>query len=254
MENTFIKEERIQIGSVPVILYRPREIARNELLPTVIFYHGWGSNKESQKFRGIILASFGFQVILPDSIYHGERNPVEHNKAENMGIYFWKTILSNIEESNALIEIAVEKFQADPNRIGVAGHSMGGYTASGIFSNNKKIKALAVLNGSCSWNYTNEQFAELFQIKESPIEPKEQEKIDKLDPYDRVESFRNRPILILHGQADQVVPVEGQRVFYEKMRENKADSCVKYMEYPRLNHYVTTNMMEEMVNFFGEKL
>lgn len=254
MKNAFVKEEKVQLGDIPAILYKPREIVRDELLPTIIFYHGWGSNKESQKFRGFTLASFGFQVILPDSIYHGERNPVDHEKVENMGKYFWEVILNNIKESETLVQAAIEKCQADPNRIGVAGHSMGGYTASGFFSNNEKIKALAVLNGSCSWNYTNEQFAELFHIKESPIAPRDQEKIDELDPYNRIEKLKNRPMLILHGEADEVVPVQGQRLFYQKMSENNATSHLKYVEYPRLNHYVTTNMMEEVIGFFQEKM
>ena len=254
MENAFVKKEKIQLGDIPAIIYRPEKIAGDELLPTIIFYHGWGSNKESQEFRGFTLASFGFQVILPDSIYHGERNPVDHEKVENMGKYFWKVILNNIKELETLVQAAIEKHQADPNRIGVAGHSMGGYTASGIFFNNEKIKVLAVLNGSCSWNYTNEQFAEVFHIKESPITPNDQEKIDKLVPYNRVEQLKNRPMLILHGEADEVVPIQGQRVFCERLRENKAASCLKYVEYPRLNHYVTTNMMEEMIGFFQEKL
>ena len=36
MENAFIKEEKIQLGSIPAILYGPREKDGEDLLPTII--------------------------------------------------------------------------------------------------------------------------------------------------------------------------------------------------------------------------
>lgn len=74
LKSDFILEERINIGEIPAILFRPRD--KQENIPTIIFYHGWSSSKESQRIRGFILASVGFQVILPDAIYHGDRKSV----------------------------------------------------------------------------------------------------------------------------------------------------------------------------------
>ena len=171
-----------------------------------------------------------------------------------MGKYFWKVILNNIAESPLILKTAIEKLQANPNKIGVAGHSMGGFTASGVFTSNEKIKALTVFNGSCSWNFTNNKYAELLNIKESPLSIKEQQKIDQLDPISRIEQLKHRPILIVHGEADELVPIEGQRLFYQKISEISNPIRTRYIEYPRLNHYITTNMMEDMIRFFKEEL
>ena len=66
-----------------------------------------------------------------------------------------------------------------------------------------------------------------------------------------LELLKNRPILILHGDSDSIVSIESQRIFYQRIEplyQNKQK--IKFIEYPNLNHFVTTNMMEESINWF----
>ncbi len=53
------------------------------------------------------------------------------------------------------------------------------------------------------------------------------------------------------GDSDSVVSIESQRIFYKKaelLYEDKQK--IKFIEYPNLNHFVTTNMMEECISWF----
>lgn len=247
LTSDFILEEKINIGPIPAILFRPRD--KEENIPTIIFYHGWSSSKESQRIRGFMLASVGFQVILPDAIYHGERDPFEDYGFKEATRFFWKVILKNMEEAPKIIGEAIDKYKADPARIGVSGHSMGGFTAAGVFAHSPDVKALVVLNGSCNWEKFNEAFKGSVEMDE---EMKEIEaKVKRLDPMKNIDKIKDRPVLLLHGEKDSSVPVEGQRLFYEKIKalytnEDRTD----FIEYPNLNHYVTTNMMEETIRWF----
>ncbi|MFA7412129.1 MAG: phospholipase, partial [Tissierellaceae bacterium] len=94
--SSFIEDKRISIRGIPAILLRQRDSEAK--LATVIFYHGWSSNKESQRIRGLILAAMGFQVLIPDAIYHGERDSINHNTAA--GQYFWEVIFKSMEEAD----------------------------------------------------------------------------------------------------------------------------------------------------------
>ncbi len=253
LKSNHIIEDRITIGKIPVILFRPKEAG--ELLPTIILYHGWSSNKEFQRMRGFILSSVGYQVAIPDAIYHGERNPLLSYDIDNATRYFWNTILNNIEESQSIIEELILKYRADPNRIGVIGNSMGGFTAAGIFTHNSNIKALVVFNGSCGWENFNKRFKESYEISEAYELKEIEEKVSKLNPQNNLNLLIDRPILILHGNSDNVVPIESQRIFYNKIKPmyNYRDR-IKFLEYPNLNHFVTTNMMEESIVWFYEYL
>lgn len=199
--------------------------------------------------RGFILASVGYQVVIPDAIYHGERMPISDYSTHNAIRLFWKVILNNMEESSKIIEEMITKYDGDPQRIGVTGHSMGGFSAAGIFTHNPDLKALVVLNGSLGWENFNEGFENFLEMDEEMRKIKE--KVGVLDPLKNIELLKERPILMLHGDNDTSVPINSQRIFYEKampMYENK--DRIRFIEYPNLNHFVTTNMMEETIIWF----
>ncbi|WP_352419481.1 alpha/beta fold hydrolase [Proteiniborus sp.] len=243
-----IIEEKIYIGEIPAILFRPKEA--KDLLPTIIFYHGWSSSKELQRIRGFILSAVGYQVIIPDAINHGERNPIDYNDIKN-GRYFWDTIFKNLDESNDIIHELILKYNTDPNRIGVMGNSMGGFTAAGVFTHNPKLKSLIVLNGSCAWQNSNKIFKKALGINEVEEFKEIEDKINEIDPINNLQLLKDRPILMLHGDSDSVVSVESQRLFYKEIMPLYQDkNRIELIEYPNLNHFVTTNMMEESISWF----
>lgn len=246
LHSNYIKEERINIESIPAILLRPKE--EEEKFPTIILYHGWSSNKEAQRLRGLILATVGFQVLIPDSIYHGERNPIDYNSNSYL---FWDIVFNNIDESSILIESLVNEYKADPDRISLTGHSMGGFTSAGIFTYNPQIKSVVILNGSFTWDYFNEFLKGKLNLEMTEKLVEIGERAKKLDPLNKLEALIDRPILMLHGQSDSLVPVDNQRLFYQKIEPlYKEKEKIKLIEYPNLNHFVTTNMMEESILWF----
>jgi dienelactone hydrolase len=254
MEYISTIERNILIDEIPTLVLTPKN--NTKLHPTVILYHGWGSSIERQRFRGFILSSLGYQVIIPCGIHHGNRESVDHTKAENAGKYFWKIVFKNIEESDKVIDYAVKNLNADPNRIGVCGNSMGGFTAAGVFTHNPLLKALVVFNGSCNWDASNEGFLRALEIPEDIKAPKDlMEKLHTYNPMRNLGRIINRPILMLHGDSDTLVDVGPQREFYKEVAPKYEDSeRLKFIEYPKLNHFVTTNMMEEAAIWFDKFL
>ena len=249
LESSFIKEERHLIGEIPIIRLVPKDI--KEPLPTIIFYHGWSSSKDIQLMRGMILASFGYQVILPDAIHHGDRGSVDYGNPLEVVKYFWPTILSNLEEYAGLRDELIENFHADPERLGLSGNSMGGFTAAGIFTYNPEVKALSILNGSANWTGANFIFKELVPGELPDWLKEEEKKISSIDPMNHMEKLVDRPILILHGGADSVVDIRSQKDFYKTAYSLYEDrNKIDLIEYNNLNHIVSTNMMEETVKWF----
>jgi hypothetical protein len=249
LKSSFITEEKVRIQEIPAVVLRPREAEKP--IPSIIFYHGWSSNKELQRLRGFILASAGYQVALPDAVYHGERNPLPRYDDEAAIKYFWDVIFNNVEEYSTIVGELVLKYNADAKRIAVMGNSMGGFTAGGIFANNRDVKVLTVFNGSCGWEIFNENIEVPSSEKIETI----RQRVKDMNPMNNLDMLKDRPILLLHGDSDTVVPIDSQRIFYNKLNSlyNNKDK-IKFIEYPRLNHFVTTNMMEESINWLGKYL
>ncbi len=250
LNNENVKEENINIKNTPCIRLIPK--GKTGPFSTIIFYHGWSSTKESQRFRAFILSSLGYQVIIPDGIYHGERNPIDYSAPNSQTKYFWKVILNNIEESDILIEELIKTYHANPNNIAVMGHSMGGFTSAGIFTHNKNIRTAVVLNGSFNWKMSNDIFVKTLNIN---TDNKDKNLVEKLDPMNNLDKLIDRPLLMLHGGQDSVVSKIPQEKFYEKIKALYKDKTdIKLIEYPYLDHFVTINMMEDGVKWILAQL
>lgn len=252
IKSSFIKEDRINIKEIPAIILRPNAI--KEPLPTVILYHGWASSKEKQRLRGYILASMGYQVVIPDAIYHGDRNPLKYYSSEEATRYFWYVIFKNIDEFDTILEELVINYGADHNRIAVMGNSMGGFTAGGIFTHNENVKVLVVFNGTCAWGEYNKDFKDTGVLSHEEIKLLMKD-IKRLDPMNNLNILKDRPILLLHGDNDTSVRIDSELYFYNTLKTMYSElEMIKFVEYPKLNHFVTTNMIEESINWLGKYL
>ncbi len=251
LSSEFIKEELIMIDKIPTIILRPRLLNKNT--KSVILYHGWGSSKEKQRIRGYLLAIVGYQVFIPDAIYHGDRNPLEKYDMDNAKKFFWEIILKNLKESKTILSEIIEKYGGDSERIGVIGNSMGGFTAAGVFTHNN-INSAVILNGSCDWGKYNEILRKQgFTEKDINIFLKDNDIIEKFDPANNLDKIINRPILLLHGIEDELIPIECEYSFYNSVRKMyKNSQKIKLIDYTNLNHFVTTNMMDESIKWFKE--
>ncbi len=276
-----IIEEKTYIEDIPIIVLTPKGVDND--LATIVLYHGWSSSKETQRIRGFILSSVGYRVVIPDSINHGERDPFSHYGIDK-GDELWVTALRSIDEWPILIRGLIKKYNINKDKIGVIGNSMGGIIASGIYTHNDYIKGLVVLNGTMAWENTNSIVKGLIKnviedLRKNEIKNEYKDvikdlikdaakipivdKIDKIeeienrveimDPIKNIDLLKSRPILLLHGDADEVVSIESQRLFYNTiMPKYDEKEKIKFVEYPGLNHIVSTKMMEEAIIFFNK--
>jgi predicted dienelactone hydrolase len=120
-----------------VDLYRPQT---PNLAPVVIISHGWGSSKESFAFLGEHLASYGFAVAIPQHIASDrqfqrlflsgvldEDIPPREYVDRPLDISFTLDELERRSSPGGAYE-----GQFDLDRVGMIGHSLGGYTTLAI--------------------------------------------------------------------------------------------------------------------------
>ena len=244
LDNKYVSEKRVEIEGIPTLKFKPKN--SNGKLPTIIYYHGWSSNKEFQRFKANIMASYGYQVIVPDSIHHGERDPVKHEKEGILEQYLLKTILNSIEEAPTLIDYVKDLELTDQDRIGIMGTSMGGFISSGIFTQHQIFKTLVVLNGACAWK----KLAAFDTRPHSEQYWNYREELVKYNPADHLDLFKERPVLLLHGDSDSSLPIEAQRYFYKKAVEHYQDkNRIELIEVPNMDHYISTGMLENAIAF-----
>lgn len=245
---------RIKLGNIPCIYVKP--VFNTEEAPTVIYYHGWESNKDNNLFLGKIIAFHGYNVILPDAIHHGERGKLERYGIQELRSHFWEIVFNTVNEYETMVNVAEDKLGVSRHRIAVMGSSMGGFIASGVFASNTEIRCLINMNGASAWEKAEMAFKTMDYEGKGMADEKQLEEIANYDPISKKDALYPRPILLLHGDADTSVPIDIQRCFYDEMKEVYKDvpERLEFVVEPKLNHYKTVRMMEETIAWLDKYL
>jgi len=186
-----------QLGGIEVLHAVPAG-KKESKLPVVFFYHGFTSSKLVYSYFAVALAQAGMRVIMPDAEQHGSR----FNGDDAARLYqFWSILKQNIDEFSQLHKALCERYPIDEHRVAVGGASMGGMTALGIMARYPQVSCVACLMGS---GYFISLGKSLF-----PPQVLDLESLNKLADYDishQLEKAGNRPLMLWHGEEDDVVP------------------------------------------------
>lgn len=227
---------------------------RQQRLPTVVFYHGFTSSKEVYAYFAVALAQAGFRALMPDADMHGARY---NGDADTRFTHFWDILKQNIDEF-PLIETAL---RADDliagERLAVAGASMGGMTALGIMARYPHIHSVACMMGSGYFmqlsqtlfppvTVTSEEHKALFTKRMAPLV--------EYDPSSRLPNLANRPLLLWHGEADEVVPFAETQRLDRALREQGLDAHLITLSEKHIGHKITPSGLTALVSFFKRQL
>jgi len=232
--------------------------------PVVIFNHGYippDVYRTTERYIAYVdqIARSGYIVFRSD--YRG------HDRSEGIpgGVYTRPDY--SIDVLNAVG--SVKRYpDADPNRIGMWGHSMGGYITlrSMVVSNDIKVGviwagvvapypdlftrwnagATPSIASPGSWVYSLEQAHG--SVEENP------EFWNSISANAYLRDL-NGPIQLHHGTADHDVPWEFSEMLYDEMLE--ADQVVEFYKYEGDNHNISnyfSQVMQRTIEFFDRYL
>lgn len=247
--------EKINVDSIPILHVCKKEIY-NDQLPFIIFVHGFQSAKENNLHYAYLLAEKGFRVVLPEAIFHGERQ-ANTNEME-LKMQFWNIVLNTIYDLEPIKNYFLREHVIDSENIGLAGTSMGGIVTLGALTQYPWIKASVSLMGAASYeDYALLQVNELRKNGISlPIEDKEidalLEQLRMFDLSRQPDKLAGRPLLFWHGKNDKIVPYHYSYHFYDKIRPFYKGNTekVQFILDDKADHKVTQEGVFNLVRWF----
>lgn len=207
-------------------------------LPCIVFYHGFTSSKQVYSYFAVALALAGFRVIMPDALDHGSRFSGDDVARMQR---FWPILLNSCHEFAGLKEAIVEKGWQDEDRLAVAGASMGGMAALGIMTHHPEVKCVASLMGS---GYLTPLSRSLFPSPETPAE------LAEWDVEHQLETLAARPLLLWHGEDDDVVPAAETFRLRQAMQRQGLDRLLSCHSQAGVRHRITPEALDVTVAFF----
>ncbi len=247
--------DKQKIADIPV-LHVVKEELKEESLPFIMFIHGFTSAKEHNLHYGYLLAEAGFRVVLPDALYHGERE--DSNVAQQeLNFRFWDIVINEIEELEFIKNDLVSKGLIDSNRIGVVGTSMGGITTLGALTKYDWVNAAVSLMGSPFYEkFLQGQIAELKRVGVTiPLSEEQlEEQYVKLRTYDlslQPEKLSDRPLLFWHGEKDEVVPFHFTYQFYNEVKtQYENQERIQFIVDKEADHKVSREGLLATIDWF----
>ncbi|KRM89097.1 alpha/beta fold hydrolase [Liquorilactobacillus vini] len=238
------------VKGIPLLELTRAELA-NESLPLVFFYHGWTGCKEKVLTQGYELAKKNFRVILPDALYHGQRQV--NGPADGHFLEFWQIVANSVKEFPILVKAYQDQVGIARQQIGVSGLSMGGITTCALLKVYPQITAAVCLMGSpCPVAFARQLIAKLPGMDQ--LDPKyvdaQLEQLAIIDLSREPQKIAGRPVHFWHGTADEMVPYQPTKDFYERIKDHSYATKVTFTTTQNAKHKVSYATTVEMAQKF----
>lgn len=219
-------------------------------LDTVVVYHGFTSSKTVYSYFAVALAQAGFRVIMPDAPDHGTRFSRD---AAARRQHFWQILKRNIDEFVPLQQALLNAGLIKPERLYVAGASMGGMTALALMSAHPSLRAVACLMGSGYFSTLARMLFPPNALQTAADEQAFAAVLAPLKPYEAGQALPrlgNRPLLLWHGQNDEVVPAMETFRLQQALQQQGLDKHLTCLWEKGVPHRITASALEATVTFF----
>ena len=223
-------------------------VAGEEPLAELLLYHGWGSNAEKQRFRGQLLAAFGYRVIVPEIPGHGVRGALAYDGPQ-AALDFLRVLLQSIGEC---VELAQAVFH--PGRAHfLVGHSLGGMIALGALTPlARALNGVVAMNSTANWADAKAALAGVFRDDAAALAALASDEggqlrsaLDAFDPAQWSARGITTPVLLTNGSLDQTLPASLNADFLAQQQLPQ----VRQVLIEDAGHVVTDSALREVVAF-----
>lgn len=219
---------------VPVegVLLRPHGAKESAPLKTLVLLHGGPySARFSLGFQTMAqyFAAGGYQVFMPNFRSSGGYGTAFMlRKRSDWGGQDWDDVMTGVD---SLVKWGL----ADGGRLGVFGHSYGGYLSAWAITHTRRFKAACVSAGAVDlaahYGQSDIHKYRAYDFEGAPWESPEHWK--RSSPITTVASATT-PTLILVGESDQRVPMPQAQELYQALTALKVPT--QFVHYPREPH------------------
>jgi dipeptidyl aminopeptidase/acylaminoacyl peptidase len=229
---------------IPAYLTLPNHTENQKNLPTIVMPHGGPYVRDYKEWDHWVqfLASRGYAVLQPN--FRGSSGFGDRFSALGYG-QWGDDMQQDVADGAAWL---IGQGIADQNRICLVGGSYGGYaTLMGLVQNSEIFRC------GVAWAPVTDLRKILVQDnawdKENPwywrvTGGKSRKELKEISPAYVANDIR-RPLLLMHGDQDDIVFIDQSRILVRALNKRKTAAPLRYQEFPGLGHQLETSDARE---------
>ncbi len=219
---------------------------------TIILSHGYGDDQDQMIPWADFLNRAGFSVFTYDMRERGQSG----GTAVTLGAREQTDLVS-------AVDYLVTRNDVDPNRIGALGVSLGGSVTILAAAEDPRIRAIVDDSGfSSASNVISTSFEKFLHIPAFPFAPvtvkiaewRTSTNVNHVRPVDVIGKISPRPIFIIHGTADTVVPPDNSERNFAAANQPKQIWWVAGAGHVEARTLDTSEYELRVVQFFRQSL
>ena len=206
---------------VPATVSRPKTEGK---VPVILFLHGLGGSRADSAKVAPLLAGQGVAIVSIDAAHHGDRRAeggaMFSADLEMMVKGFRQTIIDN----RRALDYIASRDDLDAERVVLVGVSMGGILGSMVASLDERILApfLIVGGGDLVGILQTSEIGVAQEIRQQ-LQSSEavREQAAFIEPTNFIANLSPRPLLMLNGRDDKIVPAAAGEALFAAAQEPK---------------------------------
>jgi hypothetical protein len=206
--------------------------------PAVIVLHGLGASSEVQRPELNALAHSGLTAVAIDAPHHGARrdwllDEIDRSSMPWLHEHLLRLILESAPDVSRVIDHLIYEGHGP---IGLAGISLGAYTALTVATWDPRVRATVSILGSPDWTPRDGNITD--ELRE----------LMRHAPVHRPWELARHPLMLVNGGRDGMVPAHWAREFAQRVHElpHWPGRHVEYIEYPESDHMMRGEDWEDL--------
>ena len=192
----------------------------------MILVHGLGGNKDQLGMLAVMLAQKGYVALCIDAAGHGDRPKIGGAQENALGVTPFRTVIAQtVQDLRCAVDVLAARKDIDTGRIGYVGASLGGIIGSRFLADEPRVACATILaaGGNLGQLLATSQIEGAKKLRAGKkIDPVAIQKVlNDVDPAKHIGRAKARPMLYLHGDKDDVVPVVNNDALFKATKQPK---------------------------------